>query len=81
MTISRSEDLLVGLISAALVPWIVWTVRRGLRRGMMPIGRAYVRRDGRAGAFGVLLAFYAGAALLAAYVALDLLFGLGEALE
>ena len=76
MTTFRSEDTLVGIIALGLVPWALWTLRRGSRDGRLPIGRAYVRRDERKGPFYVLLAFYAAAALLAAFIGIDLLFGL-----
>ena len=75
MTISRSEDVLVGLITAGLVPWILWTLRRGLRSGALPIGRGFVRRDERPGPFRAMMIFYVAAALLAAFIALDLLTG------
>jgi hypothetical protein len=74
MTISLSENLLVALVSLALVPWIIWTVRRGLHSGMLPIGRTYVRRDERPSAFNMLVGIYAGLALLAVYIAYDLAF-------
>ena len=64
MTTFRSEDMLGGLVALALVPLIAWTIRRGLRRGALPIGRGHVRRDERAGAFNALLAFYAVALVL-----------------
>ena len=76
MTTFRSENVLVGLIAAAVVPWISWTLSRGLRDGKLPIGRAYVHRHERRGAFNLLLALYIVAALMAAIIALDLLFGL-----
>jgi hypothetical protein len=76
MTISRSEDLLVGLISAGLVGWIGWTVARGLRGGRLPIGRSYVRRSERRAPFIVLLIAYGFAAIAAAIIALDLLFNI-----
>ncbi len=76
MTTFRSEDTLVGLIAAVVVvPWTLWTISRGLRDGKLPIGRAYVRRDERAGPFWVLLALYVGAAGMALFISLDLLFG------
>jgi hypothetical protein len=76
MTISRSEDVLVGIIAAVVVvPWTTWTIWRGLRNGRLPIGRGYVQRDERAGPFWVLLALYVAAALTAAFISLDLLFG------
>jgi hypothetical protein len=76
MTTSLSEQLLVGLIGLALIPWIGWTVRRGLRLGALPIGRAYVRRDERRGAFNMLLGLYMAAALAVAFIAVDLLVGI-----
>ena len=76
MTISRSEDLLVGIIGFGVVPWTVWIILRGLRDGRLPIGRGHVRRDERAGAFAVLLGLYGIAALLVAFISVDLLLGL-----
>ena len=73
MTTFRSEDLLVGIVSLGLVPWIGWTVQRGLRAGRLPIGRAHVARAERPGAFNLLLAAYALAAIGAAVIGLDLL--------
>ena len=73
MTTSRSEDLLVGIIGLGILPWIVWTVRRGVRSGALPLGRAYVRRDERRGAFNALLGLYLAAALLVAFISIDLL--------
>ena len=75
MTISLSENLLVAMVSLGLVPWIMWTVRRGLHSGMLPIGRTYVRRDERPQAFNMLLWVYGAVALLAVYIAFDLAFG------
>ena len=74
MTTFRSENVLVGLIAAAVVPWIGWTLARGLRDGKLPIGRADVRRDERQGPFNLLLRFYVVAAAMAGMIALDLLF-------
>jgi hypothetical protein len=74
MTISRSEDVLVGLITLALVPWIGWTVARGLRSNRLPIGRNYVDRLERPAPFALLLTLYAAAAVMAVYISLDLLF-------
>ena len=76
MTISRSDDLLVGIIALGVVPWIAWTLHRGMRDGRLPIGRSYVGRDERRSAYMVLLGFYIAAGLLVAYIALDLLFGM-----
>ena len=74
---SNGEDLIVGLVALGLVPWITWTVRRGLASGRLPIGRSYVIRDERPGAFSTLLLFYIAIALFMALVALDLIFHLG----
>jgi uncharacterized membrane protein len=76
MTTFRSEETLVGIITLASVPWIVWTLARGVRAGRLPIGRAYVRRDERRAAFAAVFACYAAAALLMAFIALDLLVGI-----
>jgi hypothetical protein len=73
MITSRSDDLLVGIIGLGLLPWIGWTLHRGIRDGRLPIGRAYVRRDERRGAYNVLLGFYATAALLVGFMAADLI--------
>lgn len=76
MTALRSEDILVGLIGAAMVPWIGWIIRRGFRDGKLPIGRAYVLRAERPGAFQVLIALYSVAAVAVLVMAADLLFNL-----
>ena len=73
MTTSLSEELLVGLIGLSLIPWIGWTVHRGLRLGALPIGRAYVRRDERRAAFNLLAGLYVAAAVLVAFICVDLL--------
>jgi hypothetical protein len=76
MLTTSSEDLLVGLFALGVVPWIGWTLVRGLREGRLPIGRAYVRRDERPGAYRALLGFWVAMALAAPMISLDLLFGL-----
>jgi hypothetical protein len=75
MTTFRSENVLVGLIAGALVPWIGWRLARALKEGKLPIGRSYVSRGERAGAFWGLFAFYAVSAVAAVFICLDLLFG------
>ena len=76
MTTFRSEDFLVGLVALGLVPWILWTLSRGLRNGRLPIGRAYLDRTERRGAFYTLLFFYVAAALLMGAIAAELLLNL-----
>jgi hypothetical protein len=75
MTTFRSENVLVGLIAGALVPWIGWRVARAVRERRLPIGRGYVSRDERAGAYWVLCGFYTAAAVMAAVICADLIFG------
>ena len=76
MTTFLSEDGLVGLVALGLIVWIGWTMRRGLRRGLLPIGRSYVDREERPTAFGALLGIYAAAALFSLFVSMNLLFGI-----
>jgi hypothetical protein len=77
MTTFRSEDAFVGFIAGALVlPWIGWTLFRGLSGGRLPIGRSYVERPERPGPFWALFGLYTASAVMAAVICLDLLFGL-----
>ena len=78
----RSEDLMVGLIAAALLPLIAWRIRRGLREGRLPLYRTYVERGEAGSRFGLLLALHALSLAVVALVAADLLldFGLRDAL-
>ncbi|HEX8381694.1 MAG TPA: hypothetical protein VF619_14225 [Allosphingosinicella sp.] len=74
---AAGEDLLVGLIAAALLPLIAWRVLRGLREGRLPLYRTYVGRDEAGSKFGLLLALHALSFVLVALIAADLLFQLG----
>ena len=76
MTTSTPDEILVGLIALVAAPWLGWRLRRGVGEGRLPIGRGYVMREERAGAFHVLFGFYVVAALGLAFIGLDLLFGL-----
>ena len=73
----RSEDLLVGLIGAALLPMIAWRIRRGLREGRLPLYRTSIGRDEAGSKFGLLLALHALSFIQVAVIAADLLFQLG----
>ena len=73
----RSEDLLVGLVAAALLPLIAWRILRGLREGRLPLYRTYIERGDDAAKFGVLLALHALSFVLIGLVAVDLLVNLG----
>jgi hypothetical protein len=75
MTTFRSEEGLVGLLSLAIVPWIGWTILRGLREGRLLIGRGHLVRAERPAAFGLLLALYLGGAAMLAFIGVDLLAG------
>ena len=77
MTIFPSEELIVGLIAFAAVPWILWVLVRGRRDQRLPIGRGHVRMDERPGAFRVLFLFYVAAAAMMLFISLDLMLGLG----
>ena len=75
MAVFRSEETLVGLITLAATGWIIWILVRAIRDARLPIGKSEVRRDERPGAFRTLFGFYVAAALMMAFIALDLLFG------
>jgi len=71
------DELIVGtLCLLVVVPWIAWTIRRGLGEGRLPIGRGYVVREERPGPFRALLGSYVVALLLMVLIGLDLLFQL-----
>ena len=72
----RGMDIVIGLIALLLVPWLVWTMRRGLSEGRLPIGRAYVHREERPGPFWFMLALYVAILVTVTLIAADLLFGL-----
>lgn len=76
MITSRPDELLIGLIAAAAVPWIAWILGRGVRDGWLPIRKGRVLRAERRAAFNTLFGLYVAAALLMAFIAIDLLFGL-----
>jgi hypothetical protein len=77
MTTFPSEEMLVGLIAFAAVPWIMLVLVRGRRDQRLPIGRGHVRQDERPGGFRVLFLFYIVAAALMLFISLDLMLGLG----
>ena len=73
----RGENLLVGLICLALVPVIALRVQRGGRSGRLPVYRSYLERAERPAKFFALLAVHAISLALVAFIAADLLLGLG----
>jgi hypothetical protein len=71
------NDLLIVIISlGVMVPWIGWTVRRGLQSRRLPIGRGYVERDERPAPYWVLLTIYLLVALVLGFNGVKLLVGL-----
>ena len=73
----KGENLLVGLVCLALVPLIAAGIVRGLRTGRLPLYRTYVDRHVDGGKFSVLLIVHALSLGLMAFIAADLLLGLG----
>ena len=75
--IPNGENLLVGLIALALVPLIGARVLRGLRSGRLPLYRTYIDQDRDQTKFITLLALHVVSLLLVAFIAADLIPGLG----
>ena len=73
----RPEDLLVGLFALALVPLIGFRMLRGLRAGRLPLYRTYLERSEDETRFWSLLVLHGVSLLLIAFIAADLLLGLG----
>lgn len=74
---ASGENLLVGLITLALVAAIGWRIVRGVRSGRLPLYRSYIERDGERGKYFALLGLHAIGLALIAFIAADLLLGLG----
>ena len=73
----NNENVLVGLIALALVALIGWRIVRGVRSGRLPLYRTYAEREHDAAKFNALLALHAVSLVLVAFIAADLLLGLG----
>ncbi len=74
MTISRSEDLLVGLIALLLLPLIGHRILRALRTGRVPLYRTYLQREEGEAKFRLVVGLHALSFLVVAVIAADLLF-------
>ena len=74
---ATNEDLLVGLFALVLVPLIALRMVRGIRNGRLPLYRTYVDRAEDQTRFWSLLALHGITLLLIAFIAADLLLGLG----
>ena len=70
------ENLLVGLITLALVPLIASRILRGLRTGRLPLYRTYLNRNDNEPKFFGLLVIHLLSLLLMAFISADLLLGL-----
>lgn len=73
----EGENLLVGIICLALVPLIGARILRALRTGRIPLYRTYLERSDSEAKFFALLALHGISLLLIAFIAADLLLGLG----
>jgi hypothetical protein len=71
------ENLLVGLVCLALVPVIALRIWRGIQTGQLPLYRTYVERSESEFRFFSLLALHGITLVLIAFIAADLLLGLG----
>ncbi len=74
---ASGEDLLVGLIALAVVPLVALRILRGIRTGRLPLYRTYLERSQNEQKFFALLTVHIFTLLLIAFVAADLLLGLG----
>ena len=74
---TADSDLLVGLFALVLVPLIASRMIRGARTGRLPLYRTYVDRAEDATRFWSLLALHGISLALIAFIAADLLLGLG----
>ena len=77
MTTFRSEEMLVGLVALALLPFLAHRVLWGLREGRVPLYRTYFHREEGSAKFAFLLGVHAISFFLVAAIAADLLFNLG----
>jgi uncharacterized iron-regulated membrane protein len=76
MTTFRSDEAFVGLVALAVAVWLGLRLRRALSEDWLPVGRGRLVRQERPGAYRTLLVLYVAAALLMAFIGLDLLIGL-----
>jgi len=64
-------------VTLALVPVIAWRMVRGVRTGRLPLYRTYVERSEDGARFWSLLLLHGISLCLMAFIAADLLLGLG----
>lgn len=75
--IASGENLLVGLVALAVLPLIGLRIWRGLQTGRLPIYRTHLERSDDRAKFTTLLTLHLVAFALMAFIAADLLLGLG----
>ena len=73
----EGENLLVGIVCLALVPLIGARMLRALQTGRIPLYRTYLERSESESRFFALFALHGISMLLIAFIAADLLLGLG----
>jgi hypothetical protein len=73
----EGENILVGLVCLALVPLIAVRLVRGLRNGSLPVYRTQIQREEDRAKFTTLLILHIIVGALMAFIAADLLLGLG----
>lgn len=75
MTLFRSEETLAGLIGLVVLPLIGLRIWRGVRTGVLPIYRTYLKREDDRTKFAVLLFLHVPSFVLVAVITADLLVG------
>ena len=73
----QGEGIFVGLVCLVLAVLVAMRMVRGLRSGRLPVYRTYLERGENEGKFFALFAVQAILFLLMAFIAADLLLGLG----
>jgi len=73
----EGEGIFVGLVCLVLAALVGLRIVRGLRTGRLPLYRTYIQRSDSDAKFKGLLAVQAILLLLLAFIAADLLLGLG----
>jgi hypothetical protein len=71
------ETIFVGIVCLVLAVLLALRIVRGLRTGRLPIYRTTIERSGNEARFLGLLAVQVALLLLMAFIAADLLLGLG----
>jgi hypothetical protein len=74
----QGDSFVIGLLALALLPVLGWRIWRAIRHGQIPLYKTRINRaEAGAAKFNTLLVLNGFLFLLVAFVAVDLLFGLG----